>query len=131
MLMPESKPILPLHDYSLKFGRFQFFDGYVTSAIDEGVDMDAGKLLELYSLCFEVFENRPFSVVELRDSSYSLDPSFYIKYRDLLSNIKAHAVVVDPESAVKIKEYETLYIQHCPCRVFDSIGAAVSWVHNL
>lgn len=93
--------------------------------------MDTEKLLEFYSLCFEVFEDKPFSIVELKVSSYSLDPSFYIEYRDLLSNIKANAVVLDPSSSATFSEYEALYIKHCDFRVFDSIGDAVSWVHSV
>lgn len=131
MLMLESKRINPYQEYALKFGSFEFFDSYVISTIIEGIDMDAGKLLELYSLYFEVFQDRPFSVVEHRVSSYSMDPSFYIKYRDLLSNIRAYGVVIDPDSSVKFSEYEILYIKHCPCRVFDSTSEAVSWVHSV
>lgn len=131
MLMPEYKYSQPVQEYSLKFGTFQFFDSYVIGTIDEGVDMDTGMLLEFYSLCFEVFEDRPFSIIELRTSTYSIDPSFYIKYRDLLSNIKAHAVVIAANTSATYSEYEALYIKHCHFRVFDSVGDAVNWVESV
>jgi len=119
-----------MEEYKLKFGRFEFFDDYVISTINEGVDLVSERLLEFHSLCFEVFQDRPFSIIERKVSSYSLDPSFYIKYRDSLSNIRAHAVVIESRSSTKLAEYESLYITHCPCKVFNSTDDALSWINQ-
>jgi len=125
------KKIGAMEEYTLKFGRFQFFDDYVISTINEGVDLVSERLLEFHSLCFEVFQNKPFSIVERKDCSYSLDPSFYIKYRDSLTNIRAHAVVIRPDSSAKLAEYESLYITHCPCSVFNSTSDALDWINQV
>ena len=121
----------PIQEYTLQFGRFEFFEDYVISIINEGVDMDSGSLLAFHSLCFEVFQGRTFSIVELRVFSYSVDPSFYIEYRDLLSCITSQAVVIDVDSAAVFNGYEALYMKHCPCRLFDSLTEAVNWIHSV
>ncbi|WP_019528727.1 hypothetical protein [Dasania marina] len=122
-----SKNILPIQEYSLPFGNFQFFTDYVSCDIFEGEDLDTEKLLQFYALCSDFFQDQRYAVIELRHSSYSTDPSFYIKYSDLLSQVKAQAMVVANTVLAQINEYEAMCIRHCPCRAFHTVGDAIDW----
>ncbi len=84
-----------MQEYTLPFGNFHFYDDYVISMINEGVDLNTDKLLQFYALCSDVYQSLPYNVIELRNTSFSIDPSFYIKYGHLLSNVKSHSVVDD------------------------------------
>ncbi|MCR8922030.1 hypothetical protein NO559_04565 [Dasania sp. GY-MA-18] len=120
--------IFPIQEYSLSFGNFQFFADYVCCEINEGVDLDEAKLLQFYALCSDVFQGERFAVIELRLSSFSVDPSFYIKHSYLLSQVKAHAMVLAGGTFAQLSEFEAQCIKHCPCRVFHSLSEAIDWV---
>ena len=119
--------IISLQEYTLPFGSFQFFPGYVTCYIDDAVDLDEDKLLQFYALCSDVYQAERFAVIELRLCSYSVDPSFYIKHSDLLSQVKGHAMVVAGTAPAQLSEFEALCIKHCPYGVFYSLSEAISW----
>jgi len=121
---------LPMQEYTLNFGTFQFFSDYVTSAIFEGVNLDTEKLLQFYSLCHDVFEDQAFSVIELRDFSFSIDPLFYLQCGDLLKNVKSHSMVIDPLSRSILNTYEANFIKHCPFKTFYKLSDAIDWTRS-
>ena len=123
-----SEPSTPLTKRRLSFGHFLFYEDYVVSIIDEGEDLDAGMLLQFYSLCDEVFGHSPYAVIDLRANSFSTDPSFYIKYRQALASVTAHALVIGLNTSVKLNQFEVQCIRHCPCKSFYTLDEAVSWI---
>ena len=130
-LMAVRQQNLPMQEYTLSFGTFQFYSDYVTSSINEGVDLDEKKFLQFYALCHEVFQGRRFSVIELRDHPFSIDPLFYMRPGDTLKNVKSHSMVVDPNSRMKLRVYESNLIKHCPFGTFYSLNDAVSWAKSI
>jgi len=113
--------------YALDFANCEFTDDYVKVCFVEGVNVDSDKMLQFYALCSEVFQDKSFSVIELRYFSYSVDPMFYIEYRNLLSNVKSHAIVAVTNRLMHINQYELDFIKHCPCKAFSALDNAVEW----
>jgi len=113
--------------YALDFATCEFTDDCVKVCFAEGVNIDSDKMLLFYALCSEVFTDKPFSVIELRYFSYSVDPLFYIEYRNLLSNIKSHAIVAVTNRLMYIHQYELDFIKHCPSKAFSALDDAVEW----
>lgn len=121
---------MPMQEFKLDFGTFQFFSDYMTSVINEGVNLDIDKLSQLYSLCHDVYEGRDFSIIELRNASFSIDPLFYMHSKDLLKNVKSHAMVVAPNSRTSLSQYESNFIKHCPFHIFHTLSDAISWTQK-
>ncbi len=93
--------------------------------------LDGDKLLQFYSLCYDIFEQRPFSVIEIRTCSFSVDPLFYVQYKSLRTNIVSHAIVDEPHSQSSLAEYETAFIQHCPAKTFHTLSEAIEWTKTM
>ena len=124
--MPSNSAILK--KYILEFATFEFFEHYVIFKINEGISYQSNNYLEFLSLCADFFQDKPFSIIDHRSSSFSLDPTMYITHGDLLPNIKAQAVVATANVQNIFNGAEKHCIKNWPTNTFDTLDAAINWI---
>jgi len=113
----------------LEFGQVRIFQNILIAELNEGVLFNAANNLELLAIGREVFQNRPYGYISLRNNSYAVDP---LVYRDSAQaeNLKAIAVVSEIElirlNADKVER--KFYKNPDSFEVFDKLELAINWI---
>lgn len=109
------------------FGTFTFFEEYVISVIDEGVDLNDDLAEKTIALMYDFYgQRKPFGYITHRIHSYSINPLIYLKVSDI-PNLVCFAVVSN-------KMFDTFNINiekafnKKPHELFMTLQEAVNWV---
>ncbi|NER11889.1 hypothetical protein GWK08_00415 [Leptobacterium flavescens] len=115
--------------YSLNFGNLIFYENYVVSIVNEGVEFKKEENDVLLQIARKHFGNIPYGFISYRMYSYSVDPMVY-KESSQEENIKAIAIVSSKEVNNLSFEIEKLFfskeLQH-----FEQLDEAVNWIKNI
>ncbi len=115
-----------------KIGCFYYFDNFMISEIDEGVEIT-------FELVFKVTEKytkkhfgteTPFVFITNRINSYSLDPTIHLKTKRLLPNTKGFAAITYNPINEDIAALEQLFLS-IPSEIFDNLEDAIAWADSI
>lgn len=115
--------------YSLNFGNLIFYDNYLISIINEGVEFKKEENDILLQISRDHFKGIPYGYISYRQYSYSVDPFVY-KESSKEENMKVIAIVSSNESNQLSVEIEKMFftkeLQH-----FEKLEEAVNWIKNI
>lgn len=116
-----------LKTVKLNFGTFTFFNEYVISVIDEGVDLNDDLVDKIIAITHDFYGyQHPFGYITQRIHSYSINPLVYLKVSDV-PNLVCFAVVSN-------KMFDTFNINieksfnRKPHELFMTLQEAINWV---
>ncbi|PRX39538.1 hypothetical protein [Salegentibacter salegens] len=113
----------------LKFGRVRIFQNILIAELNEGVLFTSEDNQELLAIGKEVFKDRAYGYISLRQNSYAVDPMVY-RESARAQNLKAIAVVSENElirlNAHKVERQ--FYKAPNSFEVFDNLDQAINWI---
>lgn len=110
------------------FGSLEVFDGFAIGDFKEGVDIKSEQNDLLISVCKKYFKDRPFGYISNRTTSYSIDPTVYMKFNKV-SNLHAIAVVVKNPAQVLSASIERIFFGR-NFKYFNSLSDAIIWIRE-
>ncbi|GAA4271616.1 hypothetical protein U6A24_13605 [Aquimarina gracilis] len=113
--------------YNLEIGKVFFFENYLIIEVAEGICFDHNKAIELSKLTNVHFEGRPFGYISHRINSYSLEPTDYMKIKEVFPNLKAFAAVVYNRFQATSVKIENMFFQD-GITTFEDLETARSWI---
>ncbi|MDY8135854.1 hypothetical protein [Aquimarina sp. 2201CG5-10] len=116
-----------VHEYELNTGKVFFYKDYLIIEVAEGVCFNHEKAKELSKLTNLHFKDRPFGYISNRINSYSVEPTDYIKIKEVFPNIKAFAIVTYNDFQKTSVRIENMFFQG-DIVSFDNLENAVDWV---
>ena len=115
-----------MREVVLSFTTLQFYDNYVVSIVNSGVDLGSDRITELGEVIKKEFGDKPFGYISCRTNDYSLDP---IKFMSVIreSNVRAAAFVLTRKISYDSFESEKYFYQ-LPLATFSDIESAKKWM---
>ncbi len=115
--------------YSLDFGNLIFYDNYLISVINEGVEFKKKENDILLQMSRDHFKNIPYGYISYRKYSYSVDPFVYIESSKEV-NMKAISIVCNSDYKKLSFDIEKLFISK-ELQHFENLKDAVNWIQNV
>ena len=115
--------------YTTKIGDLCFFDNYVITFFNEGVDIDFDNFIEVGHLIKEHFKERPFGYIANRKYSYSINLNDADLFNEAFPNLKAYAIVVYNSLTERVFEIENHFFKFNR-KAFKTIEDAIVWVEE-
>lgn len=113
----------------LDFGQVHILSNILIAELKEGVLFNTENNAKLLEIGKEVFQNKPYGYISLRNNSYAVDPLVY-KHAAGEKNLKAIAVVSKNE-LIKLNANNVerqFYKDPDSFAVFDSLDHAINWI---
>ena len=111
------------------FGSVEVFDGFAIGEYNEGIDLGAEQNDKLIHVCKKYYKDKPFGYISNRTTSFSIDPTVYLK-SNKITNLQAIAVVVKNPAQVLSASIEKIFFGRS-FQYFDSLNDAVSWIREI
>ncbi len=113
--------------YDLEMGKVIFYENYLVIEVAEGICFGYEKAKELSILTNLHFENRPFGYISNRINSYSIEPTDYMRIKDVFPNLKAFAAVVYNRVQQTSVNIENMFLQN-GITTFQDLETAQTWI---
>ncbi len=113
--------------YDLELGKVTFYSNYLVIEVTEGICFDFNKAKELSILTDLHFKNKSFGYISNRINSYSLEPTDYMKIKEVFPNLKAFAAVVYNKLQQTSINIENMFLQE-GIITFDDLEVAKNWI---
>ncbi|WP_178988384.1 hypothetical protein [Winogradskyella schleiferi] len=117
------------HSYQTNIGKIYFFENYVITNFDEGVDIDYENFDEVEGLIKRHFKEKPFGFIANRSHSYSINLTDARSFNKAFPNLKAYAIVVYNSLTERVFEIENHFFTYNR-KAFKDIGHAICWVEE-
>ena len=117
-----------MREVSLPFGSLLYFEQYVISTIDSGVDFDKDCVDTLIRDLNEHYGDHPFVYITNRKNDYSLNPTEARRIISETSLSAAAFVLVRKFSFDSFKSERAFY--KIPTEAFPSLRPAIEWAES-
>ena len=128
-----NSPSLNSKDYTLlkvKLGSVYFFDDFIVTHFDEGVDINYDNFQEVGLAIKTHYREKPFGYIANRENSYSINLSDATIFNEAFPNLKAYALVAYNTFTERIFEIENHFLLS-KREVFKNLENAVEWVEKV
>ncbi len=115
--------------YTLTVGKALFYKNYLVIEVAEGAFFDFEKAKELSLLTKLHFKNEPFGYISNRIHSYSLQPTDYMRIKEVFPNIKVFAVVTYSKMQKASISVENMFFTE-GIKTFTNLEMAKKWVKD-
>ncbi len=118
-----------IKEYQLEIGKVTVYENYLISEFNEGITLSLDTSLELIGVTEVHFREKPFVYITNRVNSYAVDPTMYLKVKDI-ETLKGIAVVSDKECDYHNLKIEKHFFKK-PMHLFHTIAEATDWVDEV
>lgn len=116
--------------YALPYGYIYIYDTIMVSVINEGVVLEDDKADEVMAIAQEHYpEDKPFGYISMRYNSFSLDPTNYLKFKNL-KQLKCFAIVSKKEIDFFNFKVEEHFMKN-KLKIFFDNKSALIWVYKV
>jgi len=115
-----------MREERLPFGNLQYFEDYVISTIDGGIDLDRSCVDTLIDHLNQFYGNRPFAYITHRVNDYSLNPA-EAKRLITETQIRMAAFVLLRKFSYDSYQTERAFYK-IPTAAFGTMEEAINWV---
>ncbi|TPN88744.1 hypothetical protein [Aquimarina algicola] len=126
------KPLTKNHcikKYDLDICKLFFYTNYLIIEVKEGVCFDHEKAKKISELTKLHFGDSPFGYISHRINSYSINPTDYLKIREVFPYLKAFAVVTYTPIQESNVKFENLFY-YGKMMIFNDLNLAEYWVEE-
>jgi hypothetical protein len=113
----------------LDYAKLSFYDKYVISIVNSGVNLSLEKSRELTDYILKHYGNKPFIYVSHRIHSYAVDPNIY-RESSLVENLIGFAFVSENKAALNNAKFEKEFLDK-PIGIFNTIEETIPWINKI
>ncbi len=119
------KQIREIREY--EFGMFHFFDGLVTSEMNEGEIFNWTIAEKIIDVAYEVFgRDEPIAYISNRIHNYSVVPTDWLKFHKHRHQLDFYSIVAYDNSGLAIVVLERMFFRN-KIRQFSNLENAIKW----
>ncbi|WP_179019381.1 hypothetical protein [Winogradskyella forsetii] len=115
--------------HQTNIGNIYFFENYVITNFDEGVDINYENFDEVERLINRHFKEKPFGFIANRSHSYSINLTDAPLFNKAFPNLKAYAIIVYNSLTERVFEIENHFFTYNR-KAFKDIDDAICWVEE-
>lgn len=113
----------------LDFCVLKFYDKYVISIINAGVNLTVEKSNIMSQIALDYYENKPFVYITNRIHEYTVEPEVF-KEISKMKSLAGFVVVSDSKDSIKNALLEKIFLDK-PFQIFNNLEDAVLWARNI
>lgn len=113
----------------LDFCILKFYDNYVISVINEGVNLTVEKSNIMAKIAMEFYQSKPFVYITNRIHDYTVDPEVYQEISKM-ETLAGFVVISDSKGSIKHALIEKIFLDK-PFQIFSNLEDAILWTENL
>ncbi len=121
-----------LKELNYYWGNFYFFEGFVVSEINEGVDFSWELAKPVIHEVERFYNSKGSDIVYIsnRIYGYNVKPVDWLKFTAFAFKLKGYAIVVDSHLKSRNAKFESLFIP-VKFKVFNDITESIIWAAHL
>ena len=113
----------------LDFCILKFYDNYVISIINEGVNLTVELSNKMSQIALDYYKDKPFVYITNRLHNYTVDSEVYIEISKM-KTLAGFAVVSDTKPSIKNALLEKIFLTK-PFQIFNYLDDAILWANNI